>query len=251
MEITHASVFTGIGGFDLAANWIGWKNIFQVEKDNFCTKVLEKNFPDVKRYKEIEKFHANEYEGTIDIISGGFPCQPFSVAGKRKGRSDSRYLWKEFNRIISECKPRFAVCENVPGIISLENGSIFSEILFDLANEGYFTETFTIPACSVGAFHKRERLFIIAYGGGFRSQKNFINPKLYYEKPEISQFRNRSLLSLQLQNGSLQNGSRNCGKGNGIPETMDRIKALGNAVVPQVAFEIFLAINYFIKSNGI
>src|SRR5688572_3315658 len=98
----HASIFTGIGGFDLAAQWMGWTNVFQCEKDEWCNKVLTKNFPGVKKYRDIKDFNAKPYYGSVDVISGGFPCQPFSTAGKRKGEEDDRFLWEEMLRIIRE-----------------------------------------------------------------------------------------------------------------------------------------------------
>src|SRR5574343_371934 len=98
----HGSLFSGIGGFDLAAEWVGWTNIFQVENDKFCNKILEKNFPNVKRYGDIKEFNAAEYRGAVDIISGGFPCQGFSVAGKQRGAADHRFLWPEMLRVIQE-----------------------------------------------------------------------------------------------------------------------------------------------------
>src|SRR5688572_707622 len=101
----HASLFSGIGGFDLAAQWMGWENVFQVEIDKFCQKVLEKNFPNVKRYGDIKEFKGGDYRGTIDVLSGGFPCQPFSSAGERLGTEDHRHLWPENFRIVREVQP--------------------------------------------------------------------------------------------------------------------------------------------------
>jgi len=159
MKITHGSLFSGIGGFDLAALWNGWENVFQCEIDTFCLQVLEKNYPNTIRYTDIFKFNAKDYYGTIDVISGGFPCQPFSVAGNRKGKNDDRYLWAEMLRIINDVQPSYVVAENVPGIISMELDTVLS----DLENIGYKTETFIIPACSKGAWHRRERVWITAY----------------------------------------------------------------------------------------
>lgn len=158
-RLRHGSLFSGIGGFDLAARWMGWLNIFQVEKDDWCRKILAKNFPDAARYADIREFSAYEYRGAVDVISGGFPCQPFSVAGKRTGTDDDRYLWPEMLRCVREIKPTFVVCENVPGIISMA----LDEVLSELENENYTTETFIIPACGIGAPHRRDRVWIIAY----------------------------------------------------------------------------------------
>jgi len=113
----HGSLFSGIGGFDLASAWMGWENVFQVEIDDHCQKVLAKNFPNVKRYEDIREFKGER--GSIDILTGGFPCQPFSTAGKKKGTDDNRYLWPEMFRVIKEIQPEYIVCENVYGIIKL------------------------------------------------------------------------------------------------------------------------------------
>jgi DNA (cytosine-5)-methyltransferase 1 len=160
----HGSLFSGIGGFDLAAQWMGWENIFQVEWDSHCQKVLAKNFTNVKRYGDIKEFDGTQYRGTVDILSGGFPCQPFSHAGKRKGESDDRYLWPEYLRIIREIQPSYVVGENVAGLVSMEDGKTLDGIFSDLEGEGYETEQFIIPACSVGAWHRRDRIWIVAYG---------------------------------------------------------------------------------------
>ena len=166
--MTHGSLFSGIGGFDLAAQWAGFENVFQVEIDPFCRKVLEKNFPNVKRYTDIKEFNGKEYEGAVDIISGGFPCQPFSCAGKRRGKADDRFLWPEMLRVISEIKPRFVVGENVAGIVNMELDSCLS----DLESQGYETETYIIPACAIGAPHRRNRVWIIAYSKSNRNRRN-------------------------------------------------------------------------------
>lgn len=168
--LKHASLFTGIGGFDLAAQWMGWDNVFQVEIDKWCRKILAKNFPNTRRYEDIKNFNAKKYEGSIDVISGGFPCQPFSVAGNRRGQEDDRYLWEEMLRIIREVKPTYVVGENVTGII----GMALDTVLLDLENEGYATETYIIPACAKNAWHRRDRVWIIAYadnGGNSRASR--------------------------------------------------------------------------------
>lgn len=158
IPIYHASLFTGIGGFDLAAQWAGWENVFQVEKDKWCRDLLSKRFAAARRYEDIKNFSGHEYYGKIDVISGGFPCQPFSVAGKQQGKSDDRYLWKEMLRVIQEVRPAWVVGENVTGIIKLA----LDEVLSDLENCGYSTETFIIPACSVNATHRRDRIWVVA-----------------------------------------------------------------------------------------
>lgn len=163
--ITHGSLFSGIGGFDLSASWLNWDNVFQVEIDKFCRKVLAKNFPNTKRYEDIKEFDGTKYRGTIDVLSGGPPCQPSSVAGKRKGKSDDRWLWEEAIRICGEIKPSFIIFENPPGILTLENGNPFKEILLALESQGYKVEIFNLPAASQGAWHRRERIWILADSG--------------------------------------------------------------------------------------
>ena len=174
-KFSHGSLFSGIGGFDLAAEWVGWINVFQVENDKFCNKVLKKNFSNVKRYGDIKEFKGQP--GQCDIISGGVPCQPASIAGKRQGTKDDRWLWPEAIRIVREIKPAFAVFENPTGILSLENGRPFDWILTSLENEGYTVESFIIPACSIGAWHRRNRVWIIAYRNSNRKSNVSINEK--------------------------------------------------------------------------
>lgn len=147
----------------MAAEWMGWENVFQVEIDKYCTKVLEKNFPNTKRYGDIKEFDGTKYRGRIDILTGGFPCQPFSVAGKGKGKDDNRYLWPEMLRVIREIQPPFIVGENVPGIIKLA----LEDICVTLEGEGYAIQPFIIPSASIGAWDKRDRVWIIAYNGLF------------------------------------------------------------------------------------
>jgi DNA (cytosine-5)-methyltransferase 1 len=176
--MNHASLFSGIGGFDLASKWMGWNNIFAVEKDIDCRKVLSKNFPDVNLYEDIKEFKGEKYAGAIDIISGGFPCQGFSFAGKRKGKEDDRYLWPEMLRVIREIKPTYVLGENVPGIISLA----LDTVLTDLENEGYACQTFIIPACAVNAIHRRDRVWILAY-----SESNRYGRRTSDERPAIGE----------------------------------------------------------------
>lgn len=162
----HGSLFSGIGGFDLAAQWMVWENVFQVEKDGFCQKVLAKNFPETKRYGDIKEFDGQPYNGLVDIISGGFPCQPFSIAGNRKGNEDERALWPEMLRIIRQIEPTYIVAENVPGLLTIDGGMVFEQVCLDLENSGYEVQPFIIPAASKNAPHKRERIWIVAHRNG-------------------------------------------------------------------------------------
>ena len=163
MQLRHGSLFSGIGGFDLAAEWAGWKNVLQCENDEFCRKVLDYYWPDVPTLDDIKNVDFKKYEGTVDVISGGFPCQPFSQAGKRKGSSDNRYLWPEMLRAIQEVKPRWVVGENVLGIVNWNRGMVFKQVITDLENSGYQVQTFIIPACSKNAPHRRDRVWFVAH----------------------------------------------------------------------------------------
>lgn len=164
----HGSLFSGIGGFDLAASWMGWENVFQCEKDAFCRRVLQYYWPKAKCYEDVRKFEATIYRGTIDVLSGGFPCQPFSVAGKRKGTEDARYLWPEMLRVIGEVRPRWIVGENVLGLLTWRRGLVFEQVFADLEDKGYKAWPYILPAAGVGAPHRRDRVWIIAYAGGDR-----------------------------------------------------------------------------------
>lgn len=162
--LTHLSLFSGIGGLDIAAESAGFVTVGQCEWADYPTKILEKHWPDVPRWRDIrtltkESFYEKTGLRTVDVISGGFPCQPFSVAGKHGGQDDDRYLWPEMLRVISELRPSWVLGENVPGIVNLA----LDQVLADLENIGYSGQAFIIPACGVDAPHKRERVAILAH----------------------------------------------------------------------------------------
>lgn len=168
-KLTHLSLFSGIGGLDLAAEMAGFHTVGQCEWADYPTKVLEKHWPDVPRWRDIrtltgESFYEKTGLRTVDVISGGFPCQPFSVAGKRRGKEDDRYLWPEMLRVISELRPTWVVGENVAGIVNMAIDQVYA----DLENEGYAVQAFIIPACAVDAPHRRDRCAIIAYNNEIR-----------------------------------------------------------------------------------
>lgn len=159
----HASLFSGIGGFDLAAEWAGWENAFNCEIDPFCRKVLKYHFPKAEQYGNIKTTDFTVWRGRIDVLSGGFPCQPFSVAGKRRGTEDDRHLWPEMLRAIREIAPRWVVGENVLGIVNWSDGLVFEQVCADLEAEGYEVLSFVLPAAGVDAPHLRYRTWFIAH----------------------------------------------------------------------------------------
>lgn len=187
MSFTHASLFSGIGGFDLAAEWVGWKNVFHCEINEFCAQILKYHFPNADHYEDIKTTDFTKWRGKINVLSGGFPCQPFSLAGRRKGAEDDRYLWPQMLRAIQEIKPDWVVGENVAGIITMvqpgkavelgRSATLFGEdykdeeiqqqyvietVCQDLEHSGYSIQPILIPACAVGAPHRRDRVWFIA-----------------------------------------------------------------------------------------
>jgi DNA-cytosine methyltransferase len=157
-------LFAGIGGFSLAAHWMGWETAAFVEWEEKAQCRLKKNFPGVPVYGDIKEFHyEKEKHGPIDLICGGFPCQPFSSAENRKGKDDDRHLWPQMLRVIREVKPAFVLAENVAGIVSMDSGKVLEEICTDLESEGYAVQPFIIPAISKGAPHRRDRIWIVAH----------------------------------------------------------------------------------------
>ena len=278
--MTHGSLFSGIGGFDLAAQWMGWENVFHCEWNEFGQKVLKHYWPNADSYSDITKTNFKKYANTIDIISGGFPCQPFSTAGKRKGTDDERYLWHEMLRAINEIKPKFVIAENVYGITNIDGGLVFESVCLDLEASGYEVQPYIIPACAKNAPHRRDRVWFVAYRNGTGLQK----ARSEFEATRIEQHgeldgtatntdcwgsKTRTFGQILGQtNREKTDGYSNvecsnqwqnfptqppvCSRNDGIPHRLDgitfpkwrneSIKAYGNAIVPQVAFQIFKAI---------
>lgn len=279
----HGSLFSGIGGFDLAAEWMGWENVFHCEREPFAQKVLKHHFPNSKLYEDITTFDATAYAGRIDILTGGFPCQPFSAAGKRQGTEDERHLWPQMLRIIREIKPSYVVGENVRGLINWSGGLVFEEVCSDLEAEGYEVLPLLLPAAAVNAPHRRDRIWFVAHSYGSeqtghkrtnseeerevrRNEESNVSRELsssrdapytdngLCEQPneELCTRGNATYSSIKYwENFPTQ--SPICGGDDGLPKELDSItfpkwrnesiKAYGNAIVPQVAYEIFKAIN--------
>lgn len=170
-QLRHGSLFSGMGGFDLAARWMNWKNVFHCERDPFASKILKHHFPESISYHDIKETDFSVHANAIDIISGGFPCQPFSTAGKRKGKDDDRHLWPWMLGAIRDVKPPWVVGENVLGLVNWSGGLVFEEVQSDLETEGYEVQTFVLPACSVDAPHRRDRCWIVAYSESNRMHR--------------------------------------------------------------------------------
>lgn len=340
--LTHIDLFSGIGGFALASQWNGFETILFCDNDKFCQKLLERRFNgevvantakfrpqneknqqeleeagrnklDIEQprsvpiYGDIRDLDGTKYRGAT-LLTGGFPCQPFSQAGKRKGKEDDRYLWDEMFRVIKEVQPHWVLAENVYGLLTIDNGLVFNKALSDLEGIGYEVQPLIIPACAVNAPHRRDRVWIIAYGNGngqhgwrndgglqegssgytvtpdtqcvrqsgqgkqeqsLHTEKNregeadrvnngdkfntIINPKcegLEREKHKKS----RAITKPNWEQNWIEVATRFCGVDDGLPARMDgfelsksrhrveRLKSLGNAIVPQVAYQIIKAI---------
>lgn len=303
--LTHLSLFSGIGGLDLAAEWAGFATVGQCEFADYPTKVLEKHWPDVPRWRDVrtltkESFYERTGLRTVDVISGGFPCQPFSVAGKQKGKGDDRYLWPEMLRVITELRPRCVVGENVPGIIKIAAG----QVVKDLERAGYHVVVFNFEAAAVGAWHRRSRVFFVGIAdvadtdgrtmrhdcgderkttrkehasrgtgtdperamadaaceriqrhaaicsakpaersGQMQSDAESGNEAVYDTMCSGCAGDARWGQSQELADGRCWAAEPDVGRvAHGIPARVDRLKCLGNAVVPQQAYPIFKAL---------
>ena len=212
----HGSLFSGIGGFDLAAEWMGWENVFHCEWNPFGQKVLKYYWPNAESFSDITKTDFTKYEGQIDIISGGFPCQPYSSAGKRKGKEDERHLWPEMLRTIREVKPSFVVGENVRGLTNWNGGMVFDEVCSELEALGYQVAPVIIPACGLNSPHKRERIWFVAYCCSIRQ---------YTRRAEQSLSRNSTDGKKRNATNTNGNGFNECNINNEINTSQGRINA--------------------------
>ncbi|MCY7983378.1 DNA (cytosine-5-)-methyltransferase [Bacillus inaquosorum] len=244
-------LFAGIGGIALAAEWAGIETVAFCEREPFCQKVLNKNFPGVPIFDDVRTLNRQLLEekgviepgGTIDIISGGFPCQPYSIAGEQRGTEDDRDLWPEMFRLIKELRPTWVVGENVANFANME----LDRTLSDLESEGYKGKSFIIPALAIGAPHRRDRVFVV----GYLSNANSIGYKGTERLPEnndkVTKWRKSTFRTVTKLFNGVDWEKRACesgflGSDDGVPNRLDRIKGLGNAVVPQQIYPIFKAI---------
>jgi DNA (cytosine-5)-methyltransferase 1 len=186
----HGSLFSGIGGFDLASEWMGWENVFHCEWNPFGQKVLNYYWPNSITYNDITKTDFTIHRGGIDIITGGFPCQPYSSAGKRLGKEDERHLWPEMLRAIREIQPTWVVGENVRGLTNWNGGLVFDEVQAELEAQGYQVTPFLLPACAVNAPHRRDRIWFIAYSDNKRRSSGL--GEVQKENGEVSKWDNNA-----------------------------------------------------------
>jgi len=198
--MTHGSLFSGIGGFDLAAEWMGWENKFHCEWNEFGQKVLHHYWPNAEQFTDIKKSNFTKYANRIDILTGGFPCQPYSSAGKRLGKEDDRHLWPEMLRAIREIQPRWVVGENVRGLTNWNGGVVFDEVQADLEAEGYEITPFLLPACAVNAPHRRDRIWFVAHSTRTSERTNQLRG-IRPENGEIGRQRSQTIHDATRPNG--------------------------------------------------
>lgn len=265
-KLTVGSLFSGIGGFDLGLERAGMEIRFQVEIDPFCRKVLEKHWPAVRRYEDVRTIGADLER--VDVLCGGFPCQPHSLAGRRGASSDERDLWPEFARLIRTLRPRWIVAENVSGLLSSEAGRFFGRVLGDLAESGYDVEWDCLPASAFGAPHRRDRVWLVGQRvrshGALHPDSNGEQPAAQSQsqgcawiesapegfRPVLSNSsRARLAVAWSQSDGTNRRQTRGVFTPNdwwaiepdvgrvahGVPARVDRLKGLGNAIVPQIA----------------
>ena len=268
---THIDLFSGIGGFALAANAAGYDTQVFCEQDDYCTRVLNRHWPDVPVIRDIREFDGTQWRGA-GLLTGGFPCQPFSQAGEQRGEEDDRHLWPEMFRIIKEARPRWVLGENVAGIIKMA----LDDVLSQLEGEGYTTGAIVIPACSLNAPHRRDRVWIVAHAecGSKRDKHRGMGEEKHGEEGAKSQLGRVAEIAIHGSGSSKEDvadadSKRGCSRdaagedatdagqpsrcqehggwdiepnvgrvAHGIPSRTHRLKALGNAIVPQVAYEI-------------
>ena len=269
--MNHLGLFEGIGGFSLAARWVGWETIAWCEWNEFGQQVLRHHFPNAKGHGDITKTDFTIYRGRVDIITGGFPCQPYSGAGKRLGKEDERHLWPEMLRAIREVQPRWVVGENVLGLVNWSGGLVFHEVQTDLEAAGYEVFPYVLPACAVNGQHRRDRVWFVAYSNKVSGQRMGVckneNNKQRKKKvgSESGQFFHMVSGGTTFKSRGTRGQEVVCepalvGSIDGVSDGLvgkplylyasDANGAYGNAIVPQVAFEIFKAINLYISAKN-
>jgi DNA (cytosine-5)-methyltransferase 1 len=236
----HLDLFSGIGGFALAARWMGWETVAFCEIEPFCRKVLAKNFPGVPIHDDIHTLDVRELH--VDLVTGGFPCQPHSVAGSRRGRDDARHLWPQFARIIEEARSAWVVVENVPGLRT----TAADEVLADLESLGYACWPLVVGAVHAGAPHRRQRVWIVANANAARLEvRRGVGRDAEPQRPTAE--RGRYQPDWLGWTDAPQPAVRRLDDGlpGGLADgcRVQKLKALGNAIVPQVAYEIFRSID--------
>ena len=268
--MTHGSLFSGIGGFELAAEWSGFTNVFSCEIEPFNQRVLKHYWPNSELHTDVKEFPASDYTGRIDILTGGFPCQPYSTAGKRLGKEDDRHLWPFMLEIIREIAPTYVVGENVRGLVNWSDGLVFEEVCANLEAAGYDVQPFILPAAGVGAPHRRDRVWFVAYAGGANGKQKIKRGRGEQGSERDATDTNGKRLQSEQTNRELERRRFGqlgeprkqwqdfptqppvCGGNDGLPCELDgitfskwrnqSIKAYGNAIVPQVAYQIFQTI---------
>ena len=232
--MTHGSLFSGIGGFDLASEWMGWENKFHCEWNPFGQKVLKHYWPKAISYEDITKTDFTIHRGNIDILTGGFPCQPYSSAGKRLGKEDERHLWPHMLRAISEIQRIWVVGENVRGLVNWNDGLVFHEVQSDLEAQGYEVQPFLIPAAGVNAPHQRYRIWFIAYANDkmrFRENNNNreweIEKQKSYNRNELWNY-TRAISKSENVTNTNSNGLHKCNSNNEIITGERGINAFGD-----------------------
>jgi DNA (cytosine-5)-methyltransferase 1 len=231
-------LFSGIGGFSLGLERAGMETVAFCEFDKHAQKVLKKHWPDVPIYDDVRTLDGKQFRGSVDVVCGGFPCQDLSVAGKKAGFDGARSsLYREMLRIIGECMPRYAIFENVTGLLTGESGRWFGQFLYDLAEIGFDAEWHCIPASELGAHHHRDRVWIIAHAYSGRLEGRVIGESIRWGGQELG---TEALVDYDNKKASPK--PEFCRGHDGIPKKSHRLKQLGNAVVPQIPEAIGRAI---------
>ena len=253
-ERTHLDLFSGIGGFALAAKWNGFRTVAFCDCEPYAQAVLKKHWPDVHVHGDIREVRGELYAG-VTLLTGGFPCQPFSDVGRKRGQADDRYLWPEMFRVICEARPTWVLGENVAGIKNMA----LDQALFDLEGKDYEVQSFVIPACAVNAPHRRDRVWICAMDvaeskslrvGGRSSQSGKRWERMVQKEQEGCEMGSKAEgCSSSLGEWSEESESSISRILDGVSDRVDRCHALGNAIVPQVAAEIIRCINKIMEDN--